>query len=161
MKNNIYIFISTPISGFSSASDYSKFREWFVCNLNQLRNANPCVNIYCAAEHVDSHKHMGKPFESTRQDIVALDRSQGFILFYPEKIASSALIELGYALAKNTPILIVTPSKSVIPFMATAFDELYSNVKTLEIKFDNNSIHDLIIAYNELVNKINGIKLCK
>lgn len=52
-------------------------------------------------------------------DVVAdwIVRAHLFVLYFPQKVYSGALVELGMALAWGKPVLVFTPSAETLPYM--------------------------------------------
>ncbi|MEQ1765963.1 MAG: hypothetical protein ABL859_00920, partial [Methylotenera sp.] len=74
-------------------------------------------DTFCVAMEISSVNKNETPEVSAERDFLAIDNCSAFILLYPRPVPSSALVELGYAIALNKPILIVAPSKSTVPFI--------------------------------------------
>ena len=51
------------------------------------------------------------------QDLEALPKSRYFFLYYPEKIATSALYEAGWALILGKPSIYITSAAKDLPFL--------------------------------------------
>lgn len=85
-------------------------------------------NIFCAALDVYENGEFDSPTESISKDLYGISNCDCFVFVYPQKIASSALIELGYALALKKPILMVAQSYDDLPFMAKGLADLYDHV---------------------------------
>jgi hypothetical protein len=58
-------------------------------------------------------------------------------------LPTSALIELGYALAMGKNIIICSDSIHTLPFLARGLNENYENVKFVEYK-DNKHLLDIL-----------------
>jgi hypothetical protein len=126
--NQKKLFVATPISSFATEHAYTTFRDWLLATLVMLRNEDSIAEVYCAAERVAASQIGGDPELATRKDLAALRAATHFALIYPEKVASSVLIELGYALALNQTIVIICRSKADLPFAARAFETIYEQV---------------------------------
>lgn len=122
------LFISTPISSYKSEEDFSRLRAWLYTLAKKIATSIPQCPVFCAACEITSPTHTDDPVESVKRDLQILDASTHFVLVFPEKLASSALIELGYALAKKKPVLIIAPSSSALPFMALGLGNSDYNV---------------------------------
>lgn len=141
------VFVATPISSFASDHEYALFRDYLLATLTLLREENSIAAVYCAAEHVAVAQLGGDPVDATRRDLAALQAATHFVLIYPAKIASSVLIELGYALALQQTIVVICRSPMDLPFAARAFDRIYANVMIKTVaEFDVESAHVIIEA---------------
>lgn len=139
------LFISTPISAFNTNDDYLKFRAWLAHLITKLENTVPLLQIFCVAAKVKTQNALDSPKDSLLHDISKLDWCSDFLLIYPKQVATSALIELGYALAKEKKILICHISSVELPFMASQMDEILQNVTKITFKkFDDTAIDQII-----------------
>lgn len=125
------LFIASPISVFESEEEFSKFHGWLQKLIDEIRADNFFENVFCAAEQVSSNNEIDDPVDSVIEDIAEIEKATSFLLIYPKKSPTSALIELGYALAKNKNIVIARHAESPLPFMATKLDRVYDTVKLL------------------------------
>lgn len=58
------------------------------------------------------------PEKSILMDLKSIQECEVFILHYPMQAPTSALIELGFAIAFNKKIIIITPKTSMLPYLA-------------------------------------------
>lgn len=95
------IFISAPMSSLDK--DAKHFRDQIVELMNCLRSvcgADPFSAYVAYYDDKAPAGYMSDPTPTMAKDIVSqLKKADAFVLVYPEKIASSALVELGMALA--------------------------------------------------------------
>lgn len=146
--NNSSLFVATPISAFETNTEYVTFRLWVTNLVNAIIANTGIVETFCVACMVKNQDLLDSPLNSLLDDIHELDCAEHFILIYPKPIATSALIELGYALAKEKNITIVHPKSVKLPFMASQLDTVYENVTILSISdFDE-------IAFDEIIKHI-------
>jgi TIR domain len=91
------VFLSTPMAAFATDDDYkagwAQFRKVF----DALKVEG--LKVYWAAEQIDSMVKFDSLDVSVLDDLKALQQSRRFVLLYPQKLATSALFEAGYALA--------------------------------------------------------------
>lgn len=144
MSNNKNIFIATPIAGFLNKEDYKKYRRLIEAVIVELKNIKGLGNIYCEITNLDDVYNYDTPAVSAMKDFNNILNSEYFVLLYPQRVVSSALIELGYALAEGKKILIISSSKEALPYMALELDKIYSNVKIKCIEFTFQNIYDFI-----------------
>ncbi len=141
------IFLSTPMSAFSEV-ELSEFVSW--CKvLEQGLSERLKKTIYCAALKAPSAEVFGSEYESVINDFKAIDECSTFILIYPQKLATSALIELGYAVAKKKPILIVAKNIADLPFMARGLSEASSSTEVFICDSFSNQVLNRIIDFNK------------
>ncbi|WP_018983683.1 hypothetical protein [Salinimonas chungwhensis] len=142
MKNENEIFISSPVSSFS---DVELDQLTFILERvqNQLLK-NTQLKTYCAAIEVKKNNGFDSPEDSVIEDLKKITNCSGFLLFYPKKVASSALIELGYAVALKKPILIIASDANDIPFMARGMPTTLEDFTIhLTKNIDDYTIHKL------------------
>ena len=138
------IFISTPISAFKENNDYVIFRNWIQNLVSKINESGWFSDVFCVANLVKNQTSLDDPKSSLINDLEQLDRSSHFLLIYPQISATSALIELGYAVAKNKTIMIVHPKQVKLPFMAGEMHNIYPNVTKMCIDdFNSKGVRDV------------------
>ena len=137
-------FLSIPISSYPDGEDLEKFKEAVLCLLRRLRSSNNKPKIYCALEHIPLTGDFNDPTHGAKRDLAELDSARVMIIIYPKKTPTSALIELGYAIAKKKKVMCITPSREILPYMSQGFDLLYENFELLEADIFNMKTLDLI-----------------
>ena len=104
------VFLSSPMSAFETDEDYKKDRD-VMLKLKKYLEEQKNVSIYYAGEHIKSSISFENELVGNN-DFEAIESSRCFIMFYPERIVSSVLVEAGYALAlKNRPYTLFTIKK--------------------------------------------------
>lgn len=77
-----------------------------------------------------------------------LQNSDYFVLYYPRKVASGAIMELAWAISWNKPILILTDSIDSIPYMVRGgFKRMKIVVRTEPIKTHFDIVQTFIGEY--------------
>lgn len=146
--NNRKLFIASPISAFDFDAEYIIFRDWIESVTSALQSTGTFTDIFCVANIVKSKSSLDDPIKSLQNDIGELESATDFLLIYPKSMATSALIELGYAMAKKKKILIVHPENVPLPFMASKLNCVFSNISTVSIHaFDHSSIELIVSCY--------------
>lgn len=130
------VFLSCPMAGVNSDARYQEVRK------EALRVAK-CLEKECrfrvffAGRDVMSKSRFDADFDySLAQDIRTLEESRYFLLYYPERIVSSVLVEAGMALALKKPALYFVRNRMHLPFMLQRAESLAS-VKVCEFKTTN------------------------
>lgn len=140
----IRLFISTPITGFDSENEYVDYRKKIMRIINEIRKIDNIDSIYSAMVQVETVSCYDSPAKSVIQDLQAIDKASNFILFYPRRVPSSALIELGYALAKEKNILVITNDLCSLPYMAQGLEAVHKKkVFILEKSIEDITITDI------------------
>lgn len=139
----ISVFVSAPIAGFDNDIEYAEFREKLLCLVQKIRDCEVVTELYSALSSVSSQSEYDSPQKAAIQDLGALNKATHFILFYPKRVPSSALIELGFALAQNKKILIIVNRISDLPYMAQGFCASPFSIPILQKTIDEISLSDL------------------
>ncbi len=143
-KNYDYeIFISFPIAGVKDKKEREEVND-FANKLEKELNKIGYRRIFNASLHFSSNHDHQPPKIACETDFDALDKSKNFLLLYPDKIPTSALIELGYALGGQKKITICSTSIHNLPFLARGLSEAYQNVSFLEYESDEHLIDMLV-----------------
>lgn len=138
------VFIATPIAGFSTEEDYAKYKNLIKEVIACVKERDKNLNIFCEITNIQDISEYDSPANSVIKDFEHIQKSENFILLYPQKVVSSALIELGYALSKGKNILIISPNKNILPYMVLGFEEVYSNVKVAISEYTHKSLYTII-----------------
>ncbi len=126
---NNKIFVAVPISGFNSETEYQFFRESVMKLISELRNRS--FSVHSEIEEINDQNDYDSPEQSVRHDFEMIKVSDIFVLLYPKRIQSSALIELGYAFAINKPIVIIGPQEA-LPFLAQGLPLVSSTIDYID-----------------------------
>jgi hypothetical protein len=133
-ENNKYeydIFISFPIAAMPDPIKRKEIND-FANNLEkELNKLGYKKNFNASLHFTGKHDHQA-PKVAAKIDFDALNKSRNFLLIYPEKLPTSALIELGYALAGNKNIIMCSDNIHTLPFLARGFNETFKNVSFIE-----------------------------
>jgi hypothetical protein len=110
------VFLSTPMAGFPTDAEYQSARAEFKKVFDALKR--DCgLSVYWAAESIEKRSDFDTRDVSVLDDLKALQESGRFILIYPQKIATSALFEAGYALALNRFSHYFVRDRDDLPFL--------------------------------------------
>lgn len=142
-KEYVYdIFISFPIAGIEDKKIRKEMNDFANLLEDELKKIG-YRRIFNASLHF-SHNHEHQPPKiACETDFGALDKSKNFLLLYPERIATSALIELGYALGGQKKITMCSNNIHTLPFLARGLNEAYRNVSFLRYE-DNQHLIDML-----------------
>lgn len=164
LKNRKDIFIkSSWLNGASSANnEYSIFLSFAIAG-NKTRNQREIINeeiskietkltelgytnIFNASNYFSNEHDYQPPEIAAKEDFSAIENSKNFLFFYPTKVPSSALVELGYALRDGTNITIFTSNKHFLPFL------------TRELGQINDRVH--VVVYDDIDNLLSILEDC-
>jgi len=124
------VFLSSPMSAFKIDEDYTKDRDAMLKFKNYLEEEKN-ISIYYAGEHI-SNSTSFKSELADHNDFEAIENSRCFIMFYPQSIVSSVLVEAGYALALKKPSVYFVHKKEILPFLLRETHHSYPNVQIFE-----------------------------
>jgi hypothetical protein len=109
------IFLSTPISCFKNSQELGAYKAGIFKLINALRTRYTlCAEI----ERIDNSSDFDSPQKSLDADLGAIRDCDLFLMHYPKCNPTSALIELGMAIAEQKRILIITTNKNELPYLA-------------------------------------------
>lgn len=125
------IFLASPISGFASSKQYSEDRAEMLKFIRLLESK--MGNVFYAGRKLLTNTVLDADDEIKR-DFEAIDKCSCFVMFYPEKIVSSVLVEAGYALALRKPSIYFVRSSEDLPFLLQFAAREFTNTKLYEYK---------------------------
>lgn len=138
------IFLAAPISGFFDDGEYQEYREKVLKLIFFLRENS--FEVYSEVECVSGKSSYDSPEKSVREDFKKIGDSDIFLLLHPKKVQTSALIELGYACAKEKTIVIVG-SKSILPYLALGLPSTCTDVSIVEtLDLDKKTLSKIVLA---------------
>ncbi|NOQ23737.1 MAG: hypothetical protein GQ564_00100 [Bacteroidales bacterium] len=133
-KYQYSIFISYPIAGAKNKTEKNEIKD-FIIQIEKKLKTWGYKEIFNATTYFDKEHDNQPPAVASKIDLKAVHDSKSFILLYPTKVATSALVELGYALGGDKNILICTTNSKILPFLVRGFNEAFHNVRIIE--YDN------------------------
>ncbi len=109
------IFIATPISCFKNARELKQYKK----DIYALISVFEEKHIVCSeVNNINDKLDYDTPEKSIGTDLRSIQECDTFILHYPKQVPTSALMELGMAIAMNKRIIIITPDKLLLPYLA-------------------------------------------
>lgn len=128
-KKQKIVFVSTPMSHLSD-SEYTSFHRACKKLNSQLSKIFISYEVFFLAAQRDSKEKFQDSVETLKKVLAKINNLDKFILIYPQKTASSSLIEIGMALSMKKECLIFTKNKNDLPYLIK--DIYYSNVNIFE-----------------------------
>ncbi|MGF1606143.1 MAG: hypothetical protein ACFB22_07370 [Rhodothalassiaceae bacterium] len=116
------IFIGAPMSGFADAAAYEHSRSTILDLVKSLRADGRTV--YYAGETIATAEGFSGPQAAAEQDFRALAGAAAFVMIYPGRIASSVLVEIGFAFARGIPCLILANRRADLPYSLIESEKL-------------------------------------
>lgn len=132
--NSYELFVSAPMAAFDTEKEFQSSRNAIFDIVRNIKKTCNFNSVFYAGNEIESLGDFKSEDMSVVEDYDACYRSKYFVLIYPKKIATSALIELGWAMAHKKPIIIFTKSRDDLPFLAKNADAVFSNIRIYEYK---------------------------
>ncbi|HZR01965.1 MAG TPA: toll/interleukin-1 receptor domain-containing protein [Burkholderiales bacterium] len=132
LKPKYDVFLSCPMASFKDDGEYQPFRAEVLKVIQALRDCG--LSVFCALEGIDSMNQFDTHGISTHDDIEIMDHSGSFVMIYPQKLATSALFEAGYALALGRPSLYFVRNEQDLPYLMQRLPEAVTNVSILDAR---------------------------
>jgi len=117
------LFLATPISSLSGSEKFATYKKEVLRLTDHLAKSHA---VHAEVLGLDSVASYDSPIESLSIDMKAIADSDIFMLHYPEKIVSSTLIELGYAIAFRKYIIVIAPDTKILPYLAKGLSQISS-----------------------------------
>ena len=137
------IFLSTPISCFNDKNELKKYKS----DVTKLIKALKSNNSVCSEiENINDKSDYDNPEKSISTDLTSIKDCDMFILHYPQKIPTSALIELGFAIAFNKRIIVITPQKNILPYLIHGISAINADSLIIEAESINDWLIQKIIS---------------
>ena len=110
------LFIAAPMSALSGEA-YAAGRGDIVRIMERLSAVHDFGPIYFAGAAISGPEAFSGEAAALRRDLEALRRSRMFVLVYPSKTVTSALVEVGYAMALRLPCLLLVNAREDLPYL--------------------------------------------
>lgn len=140
------LFLATPISSFKTDEEYNSYRKKVIQFISLLRKEH---QVQSEIEKVESDNDYDSPEESFSKDLSAIQDCDAFILHYPIPSPTSALIELGIALALKKIVIIISPSIHQLPYLVQGIDNIGTTFLLVENERLGNTTANKIIDFLE------------
>ena len=114
------IFIAAPMN--SITPHYTSFRKDIIRLIECLEEIFQC-EVHFGGKDKSSSEDFGFPPVSFKQNMSKLDEYDKFILIYPEKLASSVLVETGWALKAEKECIFFVKNRDELPFLLQNFEQ--------------------------------------
>ncbi|UZD24186.1 hypothetical protein PBT90_12405 [Algoriphagus halophytocola] len=141
------VFIAFPIAAIKSKVERAEINE-FANNLETELKKIGYKRIFNASLHFSNNHEHQPPKVAAKTDLEAIEKSRNFLLIYPVKTPTSALIELGFAMGGQKNIIMCSVDIHTLPFLARGFSEAFRNVNYLEYS-DNEHLINMLVENNE------------
>jgi hypothetical protein len=127
MEESYDVFLAAPMASYASDDAYRRDRENVLRIIHALHQAGYTVSY--AGQSISSMADFDAGDTSIGDDYRALRASRYFVLWYPEKLASSVLVEAGWALALDKPSVYFVRNRADLPFLLRHADGAFPSVQ--------------------------------
>ena len=114
LPESVDVFFSTPMMAFG---DQYETQRTELLSLVQVLRSNLGVTVFWAAEERPDRSRFEDEALALRMNLALLRRSRIVVAIYPAPLNSSVLVELGFALAFETPVLLFVHAWDDLPFL--------------------------------------------
>jgi hypothetical protein len=132
------LFVSAPMASFETESEFKSSRDAIFDVVKGIKRSCSFDDVFYAGTEIESFKEFDSADLSVIEDYDATYHSKYFLLFYPERLATSALIELGWAMAFKKPIIIFYKDHEDLPFLMKHLEGSYTNIRLYKYKTSAN-----------------------
>lgn len=138
------VFLSFAIAG-------SKSKASRLITQNEVKQLQASLEnlgynpIFNASDFYSSEHDYQPPQIAAKTDFQAIENCKNFLLYYPEKVPSSALVELGYAIRDRDNIVIISKNRNTLPFLVRELDAIHPNIKIISDFNDFEHVNQMII----------------
>jgi len=122
------VFIGAPMASLSD-DDYKILRQHILEIENSIKTYCGFNDITYSGFKIEESSQFEGEEKAIKKNFKYLKESEFFIFIYPDKIASSVLVEMGYAIALSKKTIIFTRSKTSLPFMLREVDKAINSFK--------------------------------
>jgi hypothetical protein len=116
------LFIAAPMSALQP-NEYAGGRDDVLAVIDALAHEHGVSRVYFAGAAIHQVGEFTAEDEALRRDIAALRHSRLFVLLYPQKLVTSALVEVGFALGLGLPCLLLVNDRDDLPYLLHQAEE--------------------------------------
>jgi len=151
------IFISAPMAAFENDNDFKSSKASLTDVIREIKRSCGFHEVFYAGREIESSKDFAAEGLAVIENFRAVKYSKYFLLIYPKKLATSALIEFGWAMAFKKPIIILVKNREDLPFLLKQIDAKFDHIDLFTYKTSSN-IRDLfskngLLLFSELGKK--------
>lgn len=120
------VFVAAAMAGHDGDEAYRKSREDVLSIVQTLQKECGFSSVFYAGIKLPDQKAFDPNDLALKKDLNALRNSRYFLLYYPERIATSALYEAGWALVLGKPSLYLVRDSDHLPFLLGDAQQAFS-----------------------------------
>jgi hypothetical protein len=115
-ETGVRIFLAAPMSAFASDAEYKLHREIVGRVCDHLEKGGD-ASVYFAGRAIAGASDFDNPQAAFLTDFNALVDCDLFVLYYPGPIRSSVLVEVGMAIGRGKPCLLMPAKRDDLVFL--------------------------------------------
>jgi len=127
------VFIGSPMASIDESA-YRETRENMLLLKEAIISYCQLSDVYYPGETIAHRKNFDGKQKALAEDFKVLKECEYYVFYYPDRVASSILIEIGYAIGLCKKTLIFTRDRGNLPFMLQEVDKAISNIKIYEFE---------------------------
>lgn len=136
VARDLDIFLSAPMD--SLGAEYEGDRPGMLELLRALRKLPGCGRVYYAGENLPTPDDYDDEGLALRECLHHLRRARFFMMVYPKKVASSAILEAGIALMLGLPGVIFYRKSEDLPFLLRGVTKAFPAMHTCKFSRGSN-----------------------
>jgi hypothetical protein len=141
------LFFSAPLSGWAPGR-FAAQHQGVLAVVDAVRTAYGLERVYFAGSKLTKSEDFVPKAQAARDDFAAIGSSRRFLLFYPERMVTSTLVEIGYALAAKVPCSVLRHAGAELPYLLRGLAEDGSLMES--VYHDDDELFALIAARSVL-----------
>jgi hypothetical protein len=114
--NHFDLFVAAPMSTHGSDLAFAASQSMVMKTINDLIASGTARRVYYAGAAIGPGQPFTASHDALEEDLGALARSSRLLLIYPAKLATGALVELGYAMGLKIPVAILVREFDDLPY---------------------------------------------
>lgn len=133
------VFVGVPMAS-AGEKEYTTYKECALKVKKAILEHAGAKEVYCPCEAIPDSGRFDGYKKAIYEDFKILKESEHYVFIYPEKLASSILVEMGYAIALSKNTTIFAKSISQLPFMLRRADSVLSNIEIHKYQEDDDIV---------------------
>lgn len=125
------LFLGTPMASIEG-DQYKQNRDEIIEIIDEIKKHCKINTIYSPIIKNQEPKAFDGREKAMETDFTELKKSEYYVFIYPEKVASSILVEIGYAIALLKKTIIFVKKRSDLPFMLEKADNRNKRIRIYE-----------------------------
>lgn len=136
------VYISSPMATLEN-DKYEQFQKDMVSIKQALKEHCKARSIFYPGEKIPSTDRFDGKQKAINDNFKKLSESEYLLVVYPERLASSVLTEVGYAIAMSKKMIVFVKDKSDLPYMLQEADIAIDNFHMFQYKEIGDIIHQI------------------